>query len=387
MERCSFSKLLYETYLDSSASKETVVNALSPLRDWIKRNIPSKLYRYRSDSKYSIAALEKDELWGSTILEFNDPYECTPCYDNQLLKECLQRMFDPDLGLQTILALKNHNLNIPVSSVLPADYLASFSQILQDLSEEAIEERLLCDYRKILDRIFDEWDVLINRFFMGIKSAESETHIACFSEINDSTLMWGHYADRHTGFCLEYDFASLLEDCRMNCDIPAHCSGFMLNYHIAPVTYSKERFDATRHLLTVIQDYIREVTGVPSKPVFLDTLLMAKCQLLKSDDWSYEREWRLTRREIKPQYEPYCVMTQLRPKALYLGSNMIPERELAIYEICQAKGIQCYKMLQNYVGRDFTLTAQPYEEYVASIKERIEKRTSSENQLLKKIYG
>ena len=28
--------------------------------------------------------------------------------------------------------------------------------------------------------------------------------VSCFSAIHDNLLMWGHYAQGHQGFCLEY---------------------------------------------------------------------------------------------------------------------------------------------------------------------------------------
>jgi hypothetical protein len=33
----------------------------------------------------------------------------------------------------------------------------------------------------------------------------STLRVCCFSKVNDSLLMWSHYADSHRGICLEYD--------------------------------------------------------------------------------------------------------------------------------------------------------------------------------------
>lgn len=43
--------------------------------------------------------------------------------------------------------------------------------------------------------------------------------VTCFSESNDDTLMWSHYAEGHTGFCVEYDFHGLGQSTRLqdNC--------------------------------------------------------------------------------------------------------------------------------------------------------------------------
>ena len=38
------------------------------------------------------------------------------------------------------------------------------------------------------------------------------TKICSFSAVNDSILMWGHYAQDHKGFCVEYDLEKLEPD-------------------------------------------------------------------------------------------------------------------------------------------------------------------------------
>ena len=70
--------------------------------------------------------------------------------------------------------------------------------------------------------------------------------------------MWGHYADSHKGFCLEYDFQSILKECTQNCIDIRCCNNFMLNYSLAPIIYTKERFDATAYFSTVMQALLYE---------------------------------------------------------------------------------------------------------------------------------
>ena len=36
---------------------------------------------------------------------------------------------------------------------------------------------------------------------------KEEVAITCFSEVNNEQLMWAHYADSYSGFCIEYDFS------------------------------------------------------------------------------------------------------------------------------------------------------------------------------------
>ena len=61
------------------------------------------------------------------------------------------------------------------------------------------------------------------------------TIVSCFSEVNDSIVIWSHYANNHKGFCLEYDFKSLgFNDIRAT--------------SLCPVIYQKEILDVTEYL-------------------------------------------------------------------------------------------------------------------------------------------
>ena len=365
MSREEFSSLLYQTRIDSSTTSEVAIERLTPLRNWIKQNIPSKLYRYRNVSDYSISALENDEIWGSTIFTFNDPYECTPCYNIDETFNYLKIMLSPEIMHQNFTALSRGDITPPIQLGIQSDAIEELQKNVKAIPEGELLPQIKFAIDQLFDRIVAEWNPITSEFFTGLQTAESEVHIACFSEIGDSSLMWGHYADRHKGFCLEYDFSSALQDCNMNCSSPAQCNNFLLNLPIAPVTYSPERFNASLHLVTVIQDYLRRSLQAPVNIFLYDMLLVAKCQLMKSCDWSYEKEWRLAWRKPSDKYEAYRCITHLKPSAIYLGSRMSSDDQTRIFEISQQKEIPCFKMLQNYTGQDYTLIPQSYEEYLA----------------------
>lgn len=364
MNKREFSQLLYETSFDSTATVDDVVRLLSPLRSWIKENVPKRLFRYRECKDYNVASIKNDEIWGSTILEFNDPYECTPCYDIEKAQEYLNQMFSSETLKQIISLVKTDSLPPAFQDLFPLNSLDILAQALSMHTEDTIISQLQRSNLATLDRIKADWNLIVNSFFLGIKQAESETHIACFSERCDSSLMWGHYANSHKGFCLEYDFGAVLQACSMNCANPSLCNSFMLNFPIAPVTYSDSRLDATSYLPTVIQGYLHSAAQIPMNVYLLDVLLLAKCQLLKSSDWSYEQEWRLAYRSSSDQYVPHKCIAKVKPSGVYLGSRMQECDRATIHEICKERNIPCYIMLQNYTGQDYTLQTQPYEEFL-----------------------
>jgi len=104
--------------------------------------------------------------------------------------------------------------------------------------------------------------------------------------------------------------------------------------------------------------------NIPMQPL-QDLFVATKCLLVKSEDWEYEKEWRLLSQPSEIN-EKYKVITHLKPKAIYIGVKTAKEQAEKIYTICKQQNIPCYKMLQSYVTSDFSLDHIPYEEFAAT---------------------
>ena len=72
------------------------------------------------------------------------------------------------------------------------------------IDERDMEEKLEFFKNYLNKFIGASFEEIVQRFYISIQAEEAKRQIACFSEQNSSTLMWGHYADCHKGFCLEY---------------------------------------------------------------------------------------------------------------------------------------------------------------------------------------
>lgn len=53
--------------------------------------------------------------------------------------------------------------------------------------------------------------------------------MSCFTESNDNSLMWSHYAEQNTGICVEYDLKKLINS---KADVLKH---------IFPIIYMEKR--------------------------------------------------------------------------------------------------------------------------------------------------
>jgi hypothetical protein len=149
--------------------------------------------------------------------------------------------------------------------------------------------------------------------------------VTCFSEKNDSILMWSHYSDGHHGFCLEFDT------------------------HFAPFYYDIRIFDIILIQVVYSKSYpslslkeINESNGLvhPIKPLARN----------KWKDWSYEKEWRLIswRGSMEFPYDPSSLTS------IYLGMTISSDDEKKLFEEiaklpARKNGLQrnIYKMQQS----------------------------------------
>jgi hypothetical protein len=93
--------------------------------------------------------------------------------------------------------------------------------------------------------------------------------VLSLSEINDNILMWSHYSESHTGFCIEFERTD---------------SNDLGNWdHCAPVMYDE-------YLPTF-------------KPIELaDKKTVTRILLTKSEFWAYEKEWRIIAKQGNQTY-------------------------------------------------------------------------------------
>lgn len=372
-KRAEFEKILQSTVIDNSLPPDSAREAIIRLQQWILRNLPKRLYRFRSNTDYTIKALRNDEIWGSNIWEFNDPYECVPFCDFSKLHRILNEEMAFDQVQTVIRVLKSEKIPENVVRVFGK---TAIDHLIHEVSDAYDPESFRQAYevikRQIIQNASENLDELIPEFFEGILWEESRRYIACFCEENDSSLMWGHYANGHRGLCLEYDFSKIVKPCASECQQSYQCNNLLLSPSIAPVVYKTKRQDATAHMLTLLQMIQEDKQNVSRGIYRRDMLLIAKCLLTKSCDWSYEKEWRIFSPYFSNLESDYGVILHAKPRAVYLGARTVSKFDEEIAEICGEKKIPCYKMIQNFYGNSFTLTPVPYLDYKSVANNMIE---------------
>jgi len=208
-----------------------------------------------------------------------------------------------------------------------------FSSFIKELESRA------ADYPKIKKDI----ENLINiNHAQNIRLSREETFIACMSKDVKSTLMWAHYADYHKGFVLEYDTDEIANltgkciECKDKCAMQ-HTLG------LYPVVYSKNRFNATEYEMETLKLRINNYYyGFKDQFCIPDMLFYIKTNSFKGDNWKYEKEWRLV--YSCSINHPTIKFDVLKPKAIYLGSQMSLSNKKIIKKLIEGKNLVVYEM-------------------------------------------
>lgn len=142
------------------------------------------------------------------------------------------------------------------------DFLWKSSELANLFGKEISEDDI--------NNVYNQIDEMIKGLYMRLSKAIG---VSCFSTTSDNILMWSHYADKHGGICIEYDF-SLLEKLEN------------INAFLLPVIYSNDR------LLLTVDKFDLENGQATQESVMRIMPDLIRAILTKSEFWEYEDEWR-----------------------------------------------------------------------------------------------
>ena len=247
-----------------------------------------------------------------------------------------------------------------------------FSVLPEDIQPEALEKPFSLfreNALRLLECCQDEFEKV---FYRTLIDEQKRRSIACFTESNDNSAMWGHYADSHRGFCIEYDFQKILTACSEKCADVQHCTSLMMSPAIAPVIYADVRYDASQIILPLLLSRMADLAHTAIKPFYEDLLVIVKSLLTKSSVWSYENEWRMI--SMLPDNTLFCRIYSLKPTSVYIGVRTDEEAANTLYQICCEKDIPCYKMVPAYLSGSFSIRPVEYEMHV-EVTDRLKQKS------------
>lgn len=257
-------------------------------------------------------------------------------------------ILDSDLCEFTKEYIISNKNNIPMLyRFVPADY-----QSIRNLETNS----LFLSQIGMMNDVFEGVPSSNENMFDSLNQNKNRAYVKAFSEKNDSLLMWAHYANNFTGFCIQYDLSEM-DDKYL--------------YHLFPVHYSNTRIidEYTKWYLYELEDLKKcnnDLCASNETDFIKDKMALF---LQKAKEWEYEKEWRIiatydqiynTADNVGNENIELYGIEDIRlsvdkcVKAIYLGPRMESEIKKHIKEICDRKG--CTTMIY-----DTSLSNKKYE--------------------------
>lgn len=268
--------------------------------------LPKRLFKYNSTNEHSIQSLIDGNIKLSSPLNFDNPY------DSQIgfFLDEYRNMIEQQNVAELIKFAKHHgSLNEEEINVLKKEENIKAAILKSLVSKYPGRCHFYeTEFAKKITLMNEALDEKIQR--LKNHKANRNSKVACFSESNNSVLMWSHHASYHTGFCVEYNFQQWPDQ-------------YVGKKNLYPVNY-------TRSLINKANFFLEE-------DINPQTWLLAS--LCKHTDWSYEKEWRLSIMDCSD--ETHRVP---RPTAIYFGTRFDLGKLRPVISYAQNHNIPMFKM-------------------------------------------
>ena len=281
--------------------------------------------------------------FASLIKQQNDG---KPISDDQMMDLIIEC---PDVASKLIQASYSNQLSScgEIDSEKITQFILSSPRALKNVLGSVFDVKP--DEKRILDVFSKEEDVLqkivdiaeyvdpsidkskIEEFYMNLDTLLKNIHtsvgsmfgVSCFTESPQNMLMWSHYANKHSGICVEYDFGKLFSG---NQDLL-----------LFPVNYSRKRPLLPLEKVVAFND--DNLTFAEDKiSIFIPDVM--KALSAKSDVWQYEKEWRLIK-NVKDEENRKIRLPLI--SGIYAGVNISEENLLSISSLAKQKDVPIYQ--------------------------------------------
>lgn len=242
------------------------------------------LYKYYGNKDYAIDAIKNKRIHLELPKDYNDVFDSTMIFDDWVYSH----LINTKTNLIGILKKVCPFLEIQLDSLNKNDE----SIYLPILIAELLEKYPDIDESKIKDSIADYFAA------NGLIQADNNK-ISCFSETNDSLLMWAYYAANYTGVCLEFDFSS-----------------------------------------SRLKEIIRKVQYSQNRPDLHNSF---DAYFWKSIQWSHEQEWRIVAYTDEEYIQIPCI------KSIILGARIDEKDKTVLVNLARENNIKVY---HSYPSKD-----------------------------------
>jgi Protein of unknown function (DUF2971). len=231
--------------------------------------------------------------WFSKPVSFNDPFDC--------------------------------QFNVSTKEVSFDDYIKLYSKAKYN-SPPPEEGCIRVEFPKgaIVNNSFtSQFKEHVHGFGAHVSLDVKERSILSLSENFDNTTMWSHYANNHEGICVEYNPLILIN------------KAVGVLHKVKYLNPNEIEFNAYKLFASCSNN--RDVEQYKS--------LINEMFLTKSNDWAYEKEWRIVHNAAgKVNYDPDSLT------AIYFGLRCGVEEKIAIRNILANKRMAFFQMIKKSQG-------------------------------------
>jgi hypothetical protein len=211
---------------------------------------------------------------------FNDPFDCKPAILRRPDTERFVRIGQVAqfaAMLEDSLARRGHAFGLSRNEQ---------KRIMRILKSKVPFEAKRNEYEKVRSNAPIRWEGLSpDSLLTQLQDELNEVGVFCLSARPDHMLMWAHYADQHTGFCLGFE--------------PSPGTPLANRKYSKPVRYVDEYpqvdFDKMR-IRRTLSSIPGELELESKTTIDWDDENLQNVLYCKSKQWEYEQEWRYVKR-------------------------------------------------------------------------------------------
>lgn len=314
---------------------------------------PEKLYKYRACNDWGFEALENETAYFGSIKEFDDTRDSKLEYDlQQELKRFKNGESSEDKLIRTTLFLllvsaypscDEKAIHSFVCDFTKGDEYKNIKNFWTSLGNDKTLELLSAMWDPNLESDLNStMEKMVDKLYEFLNNSRDLFKAFCLAESPNVDRMWADYANKETGFCIEY---AIPKD-----NMTELSKGIRLN--LSPVYYGK------KEALNLIDFYVESLKAkfVDGNDNYVnwDTVLKIAKTLRTKDpeEWSYQNEWRiLVDKDMSKNPSPFPFMT-----SVYLGSKMKPEHKTRIINIAKRNGFSVFERKENLLNSEIQIT-------------------------------
>lgn len=349
-----FKQLLESTVLPQNRPLDESRRLLRAIDDWVRSNIPERLFRFRCDNTYNVISFEHNTIQLCSADMFSDKFDSVVYVDKDRIRQDIQAGFTWKFQKFCIDAVQQTgHLPENIKNLYGTEVADSLKHLYTTMPEEEIRVGLESVKEQVLPKVLDNiYSVAVRQ--VNEARRDRAIKIACFTEDIGSSYMWDRYANGYKGFALEYDLRGSVIGAEVEDSDDA------LYPALYPVIYSDTKYDATEIASWNLVNDFCAITGTDAPP-FPDLLHVYKQYLYKDGNgYSHEREWRLLCACKNMQDSDFLEITPGNSmKAIYYGPYIADDIKTHLRMLAKRHGIKEYDVELDDNNCGFALNIKP----------------------------